>query len=177
MKLLYLLILFPLLNCSGQSNLKIETIITKPTRITSQDLETGKTFERSTYIPITKRLEPTILIQDKSENNLTFLLQGNINSAGLSINKIKKIRFEKSELIDETITLKYFAEIEYIAGKEGANVQGYNYTKQEMYKIPRGIKKINIELYEDRIIQRAGSKHPKLKLVAQQIFDINDVII
>ena len=90
MKLLYLLILFPLLNCSGQSNLKIKTIITKPTRITSQNLETGRTYTRSTYLPVTKTLEHAILVQSKAEKTLTFLLQGNITSQGLSINKVKK---------------------------------------------------------------------------------------
>ncbi|WP_185145652.1 hypothetical protein [Empedobacter tilapiae] len=73
--------------------------------------------------------------------------------------------------------MKFYVEIVNIAGKEGATIKGYNYSKEENYNIPKDVKVINIELYEDRLSQRTGSKHPKLKLVAQQIFDINDVII
>ena len=118
-------------------------------------------------------MEHAILIQSQSGNELIFLLQGNIASGGLSINKIKKIRFEKAEQIGDSITLKYYVEIVNLAGKEAATVEGYNYSKEELYTIPKDVKAIKIELYENRIEQRTGSKLPKLKLVAEQTFDLS----
>ena len=167
MKLLYILMLFPFLSCSAQNKLKIETILAAPARVTAQNTETGRIYSQSRYVTQTARLEHAILMQNQSDNKLIFQLQGN----GLSINKVKKIRFEKSEPIGDSITLKYYVEIVNIAGKEGATVQGYNYSKMESYTIPKNAKVIKIELYEDRVTQRTGSKLPKLKLVAEKSFD------
>lgn len=171
MKLLYILMFIPFLNCSGQSKLNIETIFAKPTRVTDVVPETGKTYYRNTYIAVTKRLDPSILLQTKTDDKLKFLLQGNISSQGLSAHKIKKIRFEKGDQQANSITLKYYVEIAHVPGKEGATVHGYNYSKEIFYKIPKNINVVLIELYEDRITQRTGSKIPKLKLVANEIFD------
>ena len=173
MKLLYILMLFPFLSCSPQSKLKIEMILSAPARVTVQDVKTGRTYSQSRYVTQTERMEHAILIQSQSGNELIFLLQGNIASGGLSINKIKKIRFEKAEQIGDSITLKYYVEIVNLAGKEAATVEGYNYSKEELYTIPKDVKAIKIELYENRIEQRTGSKLPKLKLVAEQTFDLS----
>ncbi|WP_291117018.1 hypothetical protein [Empedobacter sp. UBA7248] len=173
MKLLYILMLFPFLSCSAQNKLKIETILAAPARVTAQNTETGIIYSQSRYVTQTARLEHAILMQNQSDNKLIFQLQGNISSGGLSINKVKKIRFEKAEPIGDSITLKYFLEIVNIAGKEGATVQGYNYSKMQSHTIPKNAKVIKIELYEDRITQRTGSKLPKLKLVAEKSFDLS----
>ncbi|MDM1298316.1 hypothetical protein HXZ94_07350 [Empedobacter falsenii] len=165
--------LFPFLSCSSQTKLKIETILSAPAIVTVQNAETGRTYSQSRYVTQTARLEHAILMQSQSDKQLIFLLQGNIVSAGLSINKVKKIRFEKAEQIGDSITLKYYVEIVNIGGKESATVAGYNYSKEESYKIPKDVKAIKIELYEDRIKQRTGSKIPKLKLVAEQTVDLS----
>ncbi len=54
--------------------------------------------------------------------------------------------------------LKYFVEIKLISGKEGANLRGYNYTKQETYKVPKGVKVIHIELFEDYTLRGTSYK-------------------
>ncbi len=178
MKLLYILMIFPFLSCSEQKKLQIETILTQPARVSSKDVETGRVFNRSTNIPKTKRIEPAIIMQAHDEDKLTFLLQGNISSGGLSINNVKKIRFEKGVQSRDTLTLKYIVEIKRIPGKEGANVAGYNYTKEESYKIPEDVKIIHIELYHERL-DRSHDQHlndkENPKLVAQHFFDFNKI--
>lgn len=171
MKLPYILMFIPFLNCLGQNKLKIETIMAQPATVTAVVPETGRKYNRSTYVTVTKRVDPAIVLQTKADHQVKFLLQGNISSQGLSANKVRKIRFEKGNQQGNSITLKYYVEIVHIPGKEGATVHGYNYSKEEIYKIPKDINVIHIELYEDRIKQRTGSKSPKLKLVANEIFD------
>lgn len=157
--------------CFAQSKLEIEPILTKPAHVTSRSAETGRIFHRSTNIPITKRLEPMILMQTKTEEQLFFFLQGNISSGGHSRHRIKKIRFEKGEQFGNVITLKYFVGVKYMPGKESSNIQGYNYKKLNKYKIPKDIKVINIELYEERLNERIGSNMPKIKLLIDKTFD------
>ncbi|MCA5005226.1 hypothetical protein [Sphingobacterium bovistauri] len=180
MKLLYILMILPFLSCSAQKKLQIETILTQPARVTSQDPETGRVINRSTNIPKTKRTEPAIIMQMQYEDKLTFLIQGNISSGGHTINKVKKIRFEKGKQNGNTITLKYFVEIKRIPGKESANVGGYNYTKEETYIIPEDVKVIHVELYHERL-DRSYDQYLKdkenPKLVVQQTFDIKNTIV
>ncbi|MGJ1366072.1 hypothetical protein [Sphingobacterium spiritivorum] len=104
----------------------------------------------------------------KNAEILKFRIQGNISSGGLNINKIRKIRFEKGQQNGNNITLRYFAEVKMIPGKEGSDVVGYNYTKDETYKIPGDVKIIKIELYEDRIKNTSGTTP---KLIAEQTFN------
>ena len=169
---------FPFFSCSAQKKLQIETILKQTTRVTSQDVETGRVFNRTTSFLKTKRLDPMIVMQAQNENKLTFLLQGSISSGGLSINNVKKIRFEKEVQSGDTLTLKYIVEIKRIPGKESANVAGYNFTKEESYKIPEDAKIIRIELYHERLY-RSHDQYLKdkenLKLVAQQSFDFNKI--
>src|SRR5690606_25407665 len=105
-------------------------------------------------------------------DKLTFLLQGNISSGGHSINKVRRIRLEKVLQEGNSVRLKYYVEIKYIPGKEGANVRGYNYSQEETYNIPEGIQSVYVEMYEDRINKKEGSQQPKLKLVAKQVFEL-----
>lgn len=170
MKLAYILILLPLFSCHAQRKLKIETILAKTVRVSSQDPATGRIYNTNTRAPLIPRLDPRIVLESNSGNKLIFQLQGNVSSGGRSINKVQKIRSEKPERIEQTITLKYFVEIKNIPGKEGANVLGYNYNKEVTYKIPDGVKRIQVELYENRL-NSGSTKHPKLKLVAQETFN------
>lgn len=55
-----------------------------------------------------------------------------------------------------------------MAGKENAQIRGYNYTKDEIYKIPIRAKIITIELYEDFIDNFSDTKP---SLMAQQTFN------
>ena len=109
-----------------------------------------------------------VFLLSKNTETLKFRIQGNISSGGHTINKIRKIRFEKGEQNGNCITLRYYTEIEKIPGKENANVLGYNYAKEETYIIPHDIKIIRIELYENRI-NDTSDKNPKL--IAQQTFN------
>lgn len=172
MKLVYLLICIPFLNCSAQRKLNIEPILSEPSRVTQEDPETGRTIQRTTSTIVTDVLDPMIKLQSKENGKLTFLLQGNITSSGHSINKVKKIRLEKVQQEGGSITLKYYVEIKHIPGKEGANVHGYNYSQNETYNIPKGVQSVYIEMYEDRINKKTGSKQPDLKLVAEQAFNL-----
>ena len=158
MKVLYVIMFLSLFSCSAQKKLHTETIYAKRAHVTSKDVQTGRVFPNDTYIPITKRLEPEIILKNKYKNKLTLSLQGNISSGGHSINRVKKIRFEKGVQSGDTLMLKYFVEIKLISGKEGANLRGYNYTKQETYKVPKGVKVIHIELFEDYTLRGTSYK-------------------
>lgn len=160
------------LNCSAQQKLNIETILAEPSRITQEDPETGKTIQRTTLSVVTNVLKPMIKLQSKTNDKITFLLQGNISSSGHSINKVRRIRLEKVQQESNSVWLKYYVEIKYIPGKEGANVRGYNYSQEETYHIPEGVQSVYVEMYEDRINKKAGSKQPDLKLVAEQVFEL-----
>lgn len=171
MKVLCLMMFLNFFSCAAQKKLHTETIFAKLARVTSKDVQTGRVFPNDTYIPITKRLEPEIILKKKDNNKFTFSIQGNISTGGHAINRVKKIRIEKGVQSGDTLTLKYFVEIKQIPGKESANVRGYNYTKQETYNIPKDVKVINIELYEDHTLKGINYKKEKLKLVAQQTFE------
>ena len=99
-----------------------------------------------------------ISVQKKENNTLTFLLQGNIRSAGHSINRVKRIRFESAEQEGDKLTLKYYVEIKHIPGKD--------------YTLPKAVKQVYIELYEHRINLHSASKQPKLKLVAKELLEL-----
>lgn len=68
-----------------------------------------------------------------------------ITSTGL-----EKFDLKKENSLGNAITLRYFVELQRKPGKENANLVGYNYTKDEIYKIPHNVKIIKIESYEDR---------------------------
>ena len=46
---------------------------------------------------------------------------------------------------------------------------GYNYTKDEIYKIPNDVKIIKIELYENQMKDTSATTP---KLIAEQTFDL-----
>ncbi|WET50054.1 hypothetical protein PYS58_02765 [Chryseobacterium indologenes] len=161
--------LLALLSCKGNAQkLKVTAIYTEPKRVTKVIPETGKPHPYTTREAVTERLHPRIVMLTKNAEELQFQIQGNVSSGGHSIHQVKKIRFEKGEQNGNTITLRYYTEIKKIPGKESADVQGYNYTKNEVYKIPNGIKIIKVELYEERINDPLDTKP---KLIAQQTFN------
>ncbi|MCJ7936070.1 MAG: hypothetical protein MUW56_21190 [Chryseobacterium sp.] len=104
----------------------------------------------------------------KNAETLKFRIQRNISSGGHTIHQVRKIRFEEGEQNGNSITLRYYVEIKKVPGKESADVKGYNYTKDESYKIPDDVKIIKIELYEDRINDTSDTKP---KRIAQQTFN------
>jgi len=63
-------------------------------------------------------LTPAITLLSTDLNRLKFHIESNISSAGLNINKVRKIRFEEGKVNGESITLKYIVEIQKIAGKK-----------------------------------------------------------
>ncbi|MGJ1420153.1 hypothetical protein ACR79T_11050 [Sphingobacterium spiritivorum] len=153
---------------TNAQKLQVTTIYSEPNRVTREVPETGGKYTYTTRKEATERLNPMIFMISKNAEILKFRIQGNISSGGLNINKIRKIRFEKGEQTGNSITLRYFAEVKKIPGKEGSDVVGYNYTKDETYKIPGEVKIIKIELYEDRIKDTSGTSP---KLIAEQTFN------
>lgn len=131
--------------------LQISAIQTVPKRVAKENSETGTTYTFTSRNEITERFAPQIFMLSKTVETLEFRIQGNINSSGHTMSQVRKIRFEKGEQYGNTITLRYFVEIKKIPGKENEDVRGYNYTKDEKYKIPNDVKLIQIELYEDRL--------------------------
>ncbi|MGJ1261906.1 hypothetical protein [Sphingobacterium spiritivorum] len=168
----YYIILASFLVLSGcktnAQKLNVTTIYSETDRVTKEVPETGAVHTYTTRKEVTKRLNPMIVMTSKNAEILKFRIQGNISSGGLNINKIRKIRFEKGQQNGNNITLRYFAEVKKIPGKEGSDVVGYNYTKDETYKIPGDVKIIKIELYEDRIKNTSGTTP---KLIAEQTFN------
>ncbi|GEN65949.1 hypothetical protein [Chryseobacterium rhizosphaerae] len=153
---------------TNAQKLKISSIYSEPKQVTKEIPETGKTHTYTTRKEVTERLDPLIFMLSKNAGTLTFCIQGNISSSGHSIHKVRKIRFERGAQSGNTVTLKYYVEIKKVLGKENADVLGYNYTKDETYKIPNDIKIIRIELYEERINDTSATKP---KLLAQQSFN------
>ncbi|MDX8567391.1 hypothetical protein OZ668_05315 [Elizabethkingia sp. HX XZB] len=153
---------------TNAQKLNITTIYSEPKRGTREVPETGAVHNYTTRKEVTKRLNPMIVMTSKNSEILKFRIQGNISSGGLNINQVRKIRFEKGEQNGNSITLRYYVEIKKIPGKEGSDVVGYNYTKDETYKIPKDVKIIKIELYEDRI-KNISDTTPKL--IAEQTFN------
>ena len=170
MKTIYILILLSLAGCAPKSSLKIETVLAKSDRNAVKDTATGKITYRNTYVPITPELEPKIKMISKNGNKLTLQLQGNISSGGLRISKVKTLRMEQDQKYGNSITLKYIVEIITIPGKEGSNVQGYNYIKNVQYDIPNDVKVIKVELYEERL-KNAADNTKTTKLLTTNTFD------
>lgn len=166
MKLLYILLLLPIMNCFGQNKLKVETILTKYIS-TCKQTEKGVYVRYRQRVPIIDILEPQINIVHQKGTELKYQLQGNISSGGMSISQVKTIRLEK-EIIEDQLILKHIVMVKHPPGKEGNNVMGYNYMKEEKFKIPNGIKVIKIELHEERLNQRTGSRIPKERLLSEK---------
>ncbi len=163
-----LTVFLALLTCKNNAGkLKISTIYTEPKRVIKEIPETNKTHTYNTREEIGERLNPMILMLFKNDETFAFRLQGNISSGGHRINQIRKIRFEKGEQNGNAITLRYYTEIKKTSGKESADIAGYNYTQDETYTIPDGVKILKIELYEDRV---NNSLHTRHKVIAQQTF-------
>ncbi|WP_104381147.1 hypothetical protein [Sphingobacterium sp. HMA12] len=148
--------------------LQVSAIQTEPKRMIKVNPETGTTYTFTSRSRVTKRLPYQIFMLSKTAEKLKFRIQGNIYSSGHHINRIRKIRFEKGKQLGNAITLRYFVELQRKPGKENVNVEGYNYTKDEIYEIPHDVKIIKIELYEDRLNDH-GPANPTL--MTQQRFD------
>lgn len=161
--------LFAVLSCKGNAQkLQVTAIYTEPKRVIKEISEAGVAHAYTTHKEITERLDPKVFMLSKNAETLKFRIQGNISSDGHTINQVRKIRFEKGEQNGNTITLRYYTEVKRSPGKESANVRGYNYTKDEVYRIPADVKIIKIELYEEHINDLSDTKP---KLTAQQIFN------
>lgn len=161
--------LLTLWGCKNNAQkLQISTIYSEPKRVEREVPETASIHTFTNHKEITDRLDPGIFMISKNTELLKFRIQGNISSGGHTINKVRKIRFEKGEQNGNTITLRYYTEIKRYPGKESANIQGYNYTKEESYKLPENIKVIRVELYEDRI---NGTTDAGPQLIAQKVFN------
>lgn len=149
-------------SCKTQDQkLQISPIYAEPKKLINASSEDGKEYLITSLTEVTQRLQALIAIVSQNKEKLKLHIQGNISSAGLSIQKVRKIRFEETKLEDNSISLKYMVEIKKIPGKESANIRGYNYEQEMNYEIPKGVKYIKLELYEDYIGNHV-TEHPKL---------------
>jgi len=148
--------------------LTVTTIYAAPQRVNNEIPETGRTYSTTTLREVTPRLKPEILMLSTNESKLQFRIQGNIRSSGHQMRHIRRIRYEKGEQDGVEITLKYYVEIKNKPGKEGALIKGYNYTKDISHRIPKGVRIVKIELYEDYLEVSAATKS---KCIAVKTFD------
>ncbi|WP_260255410.1 hypothetical protein [Elizabethkingia anophelis] len=171
MKQLMILASFLILfGCEANAQkLNVTTVYSEPNRVTREFPETGGKHTYTTRKEVTERLNPMIVMTSKNAETLKFRIQGNISSGGLNINKIRKIRLEEAAQNGNSLTLRYYVEVKKIPGKESSDVVGYNYTKDEIYKIPNDVKIIKIELYENQIKDTSATTP---KLIAEQTFDL-----
>ncbi|WP_311316621.1 hypothetical protein, partial [Elizabethkingia anophelis] len=159
-----------LFGCEANAQkLNVTTVYSEPNRVTREFPETGGKHTYTTRKEVTERLNPMIVMTSKNAETLKFRIQGNISSGGLNINKIRKIRLEEAAQNGNSLTLRYYVEVKKIPGKESSDVVGYNYTKDEIYKIPNDVKIIKIELYENQIKDTSATTP---KLIAEQTFDL-----
>jgi hypothetical protein len=139
-------------NCKAQNKIHIETI-------TGKSITACERTEKGAYVRYRKTiynvevLKNEIIIKTNTPQKIDYQIKGNINSNGLNINHVKKIRIEQ-ELKDGVLILKHFTEIVGIAGKEGNDIMGYNYIQNENFIIPKNVKKIKFELYHEFSNQR-----------------------
>lgn len=152
----FISILLLLSGCtSSEKALHITTIEARPKGIAKEKQRIN------TYNETTQRLVPTIQVLSKRGNSLQLSIRGNVSSSGLHSNKIRKIRLEKGKLEDGRITLKFVVDINKIAGKESASIRGYNYEQNISYKIPKGTRYAQLQLYENYAGNRI-TEHPTL---------------
>lgn len=154
---------------SLHTKLVVTTITTKPERVAVKD-ESGQVHFRNTYTDEIKRLNPEIIILDTENRQLKYKLQGHIISRGRSIRHVKTIQSEQWTE-GATLVIKQTVMVRSIAGKEGANVAGYNYQQENAVKIPENIDAVKIELHEQK--QLKGSQEIKshlLTVVEQKMY-------
>lgn len=152
LKLFISIIFCSLCGTNAQNSLQTEMIIGKS--ITACKLtEKGAYVRYKKVIPTSEVLLPEINMVSQDAKKINYQIKGNISSKGLSANKVKTIRIEQ-EIIDGFLVLKHYVEIVGIAGKEGNDVLGYNYTKNEMLSLPKEVKNIKLELYHEYSKQR-----------------------
>lgn len=147
----------------------VTTIYAAPQRVISEVPETGRTHSSTILREITPRLEPEILMLSTREATLQFRIQGNIRSSGHQMRYLRRIRSEKGEQNAKEIALKYYVEIKNRHGKEGALIKGYNYYKDISYRIPKGVKRVKVELYDEHLNISTVSKP---KCIAEKTFDM-----
>ncbi len=166
MKTLYFLISMLLFNCSAQSKLKIETILKAPKKVIHFN-EKGDSIDTiMRYVEVTPRYDHQINLLATGSKKIRIQLQGSIYSSGRNIQNVKKIHLVKTIQNENLVTLQYVVEIKSIAGKEGANVNGYNYRKELCFTTPKEIERVEVELYENRL-----NKPKPPKLVAKTMLE------
>lgn len=166
MKIFNALLGLSLLSCYTPSKkLSVEPIYIKNESVDVVDPKTGEVTTKLKGRELTKRNDKTIRLINNTANKLEFQLLFNNYSGGLRIRRVKSLQDEMVRN-GEDVTLKYYYEIGEIAGKEGNNISGYNYSSQQDYKVEKGVKHIKIQLYEKL------SHKDSAKLVAEKSIDV-----
>lgn len=166
-------ILWMLSGCiSHENSLHITVIEGIPKRIVKKN-ELHQKQHYNTYSDNAERLIPAIRVLSKEHNRLKLRIQGNISSAGLSINKVRKVRLEEGESGENRITLKYIVEIEKIPGKESAKIRGFNYEQAVNYDLSKGVQYVKVRLYENYTGSHFAERHT---LVFEETFKITESI-
>ena len=156
------------INCQGQSRMETEVLVTDIKAFEKVLNNRKKTNNERVYVDISQKLEPQILINHKKDKEIVYRIQGNVKSGGLSINVPKKI-VSQHVVSNDTLIITHTVNIVGIAGKEGNNIEGYNYEQEEQLHIPNGINVIQIKLYAEFFKQRNKDQEKSIFLAEQII--------
>ncbi|MHC5310542.1 hypothetical protein ACYSNM_10845 [Myroides sp. LJL116] len=160
-KIMGLLCIFSFLSCSTSSyRVQLETVFSTPSlqKSSDNDFSSSKTMEISPGM-----LEPSIIVLHESKKSLEYQLQGFLSSSGLRAQRIAKITLDK-QVKGDTLYLVHIVEVARVAGKEGNNTIGYNYTKKQRVDIPENTAAIEIELYQKLPRSDFGSPEDSISL-------------
>lgn len=105
-----------------------------------------------------------INILNLNDEKIEYRLNGLIRSDKMFQKTIKKIK-NKQEISNGIFYIKHFVEIKPISRKKFDQICNYTYSKEETIKLPKNIKSIKIELYEEIIEKK---KNRIFNLIAEK---------
>lgn len=161
------------ISCQGQSKMKTEVLVTDINAFEKVLNNRKKTNNQRVYVDISKKLEPKIFINNEQGNEISYRIQGNVESGGLSINVPQKI-VSQQIISNDTLYIIHTVNIVGIAGKEGNKIKGYNYQQEEKLSVPKEIKMVKIQFYEEFSNQKIKERNKKVLITEKTIdFAVN----
>lgn len=111
------------------------------------------------YVDATPRLPPQVVILSAEGRRVDYRVQGHFSSAGLAARRIAA-SWQEQASDGGHLTVRHYLRLEAVAGKEGAQVRGYNYQRPFHLTLPDGITRISIELHEQSPAHRRQAGTP-----------------
>ena len=162
------LMLLQTIACQEQSKWKTEVLINDISTIGTADSNGRVVKNKTTYVDVSQKFEPTIVVQNKDPKQITYKIRGHVISGGLSINSPQKI-IQQQLITKDTLHITHVVNVIGIAGKEDNDFRGYNYEQEEQLHIPNGINVIQIKLYAEFFKQRNKDQEKSIFLAEQII--------